>query len=95
MTKTKSASEEVEDRREQVRAASKELARSLWQLGLAVTSSPIRLLPKETQHHLQAARSEAVRAGIALNRGVVKASEEALADIEARLDELEEKVTEE
>lgn len=93
MAKVEQTTKEAEAPRERVREASKELTRSLWQLGLAIGSSPIRLLPEETQRHLRAAGREAVRAGIALNRGVLEASKEALADVEARLDEVEERVS--
>lgn len=82
-----------EERKEEVRAAGQELARSLWRLGWAVTTSPIRWLPKETQRHLRAAGREAVRAGIALNRGVLDRWEQTLADAQARLDKMEEKVS--
>ncbi|MFQ5855331.1 MAG: hypothetical protein ACE5LU_06785 [Anaerolineae bacterium] len=93
MVKARGATDKARDRKEDVRAASQELARSLCRLGLAVATSPIRLLPEETQGHLRSAGREAVRAGIALNRGVLEASEKALADVQARLDEIEEKVS--
>lgn len=94
MAKKNEVVQNTEDRVEEVRVAGKDLARSLWRLGLAITASPVRLLPEETQRHLRAAGREAVQAGIALNRGALRASEEALANAHARLDELEEKVTE-
>ncbi len=93
MAKTKQVAPTAEERKEEVRAAGEELMRSLWRLGLAVAASPLRLLPEETRHHLRAASREAVRAGIALNRGMLEASERALSDAQARLDEFEEKVT--
>lgn len=82
----------VEDRAPAVSEAGQELARSLWRLGLAITSSPLRLLPEETRHHLRAAGREAVRAGIALNRGALSMSEKAVSKAHARLDELEERI---
>jgi len=94
MAKKNEVAENTEDRSEDVRGAGKDLARSLWRLGLTITSSPIRLLPEETQRHLRAAGREAVQAGIALNRGALNAVEEALSDARGRLDELEEKLTE-
>jgi len=94
MAKKDEAIQDTESRAEEVRLAGKDLARSLWRLGLTITSSPIRLLPEETQRHLRAAGREAVQAGIALNRGALNAVEEALSDARGRLDELEEKLTE-
>ncbi len=94
MAKAKKETRKKEERKEEVRAAGQELARSLWRLGLVVASSPIRWLPKETRRHLRAAGREAVRAGIALNRGVLDRWEQTLADAQARLDEMEEKVSE-
>lgn len=93
MAKAKETAGEARERKDDVRAAGRELARSLWRLGLAIASSPMRLLPEETRDHLRAAGREAVRAGIALNRGVLEASERALADAHTRLDEVEERIT--
>jgi hypothetical protein len=78
--------------RERLRTASSELAFSLWRLGLAIATSPLRLLPTETREHLRAARHEADRAGVALGRGLVPVSRQMVDDWEAQLDELEERV---
>ena len=94
MARKNEVARNTEDRAEEVWVAGKDLARSLWRLGLTITSAPIRLLPEETQRHLQAAGREAVQAGIALNRGALNAVEEALSDARGRLDELEEKIIE-
>jgi hypothetical protein len=94
MEKAKTDVQTIRERRNEVRTAGRELARSLWRLGLVVTSSPLRLLPEETRQHLRSAGREAVRAGIALNRGALEASEKALENVQTHLDELEEKVTE-
>lgn len=72
---------------ESVRAATEELLRSLCRLGVAIVTSPVQLLPRETRRHLRAAYHESVRAGIALERGALRALERRLEEAEARLAE--------
>lgn len=79
--------------KEEVRSAGKELMHSLGRLGASVALSPFRLLPEETRQHLRTAGQEMMRAGIALNRGMLNTCEEALADVRARLDDFEKKVS--
>lgn len=74
---------------EGVREATEELFRSLCRLGVAIVTSPIQILPRETRRHLRAAYHESVRAGIALERGALRALERRLERAEARLSERE------
>jgi hypothetical protein len=84
----------TEAQRDQLRAAASELARSLWRLGRAIASSPMRMLPDETRDHLRAAKREAVEAGAVLGRGVVCPPSVGTEDWRAELDELEERLAE-
>lgn len=80
--------------RDRLKTAGAELARSLWRLALAIASSPIRMLPEDTQGHLRAAKREAVEAGAVLGRGLVHKPDDAVEDWQAQLDELEERLAE-
>jgi len=82
-------SAEKERAPESVREATEELFRSLCRLGVAIVTSPVQLLPRETRRHLRAAYHESVRAGIALERGALRALERRLERVEARLSERE------
>lgn len=85
----KAEAREEERPRERLGEATEELVRSLGRLGVAVATSPLLLLPRETRRHLRAAGRETIRAGIALERGALRTVEERLDRVEARLEEWE------
>ncbi len=89
MSEVERGTRRYKESKREIRDAGGELGRSLCRLGLAIGSSPLRLLPQETQQHLRAAGREAQHAGIALQRGVLQRSEEVLSEAHARLDEAE------
>lgn len=80
--------------RDRLKTAGGELVRSLWRLGLAIASSPIRMLPEDTQDHLRAAKREAVEAGAVLGRGLVRAPDGGVEKWKTQLDEMEERLAE-
>lgn len=92
MTVRQSTETEAAAQADGLKVAGAELARSLWHLGLAIASSPMRMLPEDTQDHLRAAKREAVEAGAALGRGLMGAPQAGAEDWQAQLDELEERL---